>query len=177
MKTAQFVKSAAGVLLLSMLYACASQVTKPEGTAPATSATPAAPQTQSGQTQQNVSGNALGTGQAAIDKRSVYYDFDSYALKAEFKPVVEANAGYLKQHRGASVRIEGNCDERGSTEYNIALGQRRADSVKKMLELAGVPGAQIETVSYGEEKPKALGHDEQAWAQNRRSDFDYLKMQ
>ena len=142
----------------------------------ATPAAPAESQPQSGGTQQqNLSGTPLGAGQAAIDKRSIYYDFDSYALKPEFEPVVEANASYLKQHSGASVRIEGNCDERGSTEYNIALGQRRADGVRKMLELAGVPAQRIETVSYGEEKPQAVGHDEQAWAQNRRSDFDYLR--
>jgi len=174
MRSAQFIRSAAGAILLSTLCACANQVSKPEATS--ANAGPAGSQTQSGAAQQqNASENPLLAGQAAIDKRSVYYDFDSYALKTEYKPVVEANAAYLKQHPGANVRIEGNCDERGSTEYNIALGQRRADGVKKMLVLAGVPGRQVETVSYGEEKPKALGHDEQSWAQNRRSDFDYIR--
>ena len=174
MKTTKIVEAAAGAFLLAVLSACASQVSKPEAATPAMPAPPATSQA-GGMQQQNVSGSPLGTARAAIDKRSIYYDFDSYALKPEFKPVVEANAKYLKQHPGASVRIEGNCDERGSTEYNIALGQRRADSVRKMLELTGVSGGQIETASYGEEKPKALGHDERAWAENRRSDFDYLR--
>lgn len=174
MKTTRVVEVAVSAFLLAMLSACASQVTKPEAAAP--SAAAPASQTQSGGTQQeSVSGSQLGTTGAVIDKRSVYYDFDSYALKSEYKPVVEANASYLKQHPQANVRIEGNCDERGSSEYNIALGQRRADSVKKMLELAGVSAQQIETVSYGKEKPRALGYDEQSWAQNRRSDFDYTR--
>lgn len=175
MRSAQFIRSAAGAILLSTLCACANQVSKPEATS--ANAGPAGSQTQSGAAQQQnaASGSPLGAGQAPIDKRSVYYDFDSYALKSEYKPVVEANAAYLKQHPGANVRIEGNCDERGSTEYNIALGQRRADGVKTMLVLAGVSERQVETVSYGEEKPKAVGHDEQSWAQNRRSDFDYIR--
>jgi peptidoglycan-associated lipoprotein len=174
MKAPRIVEVAVSAVLLAMLSACASQVAKPEAAAPA--AAPAASGAESGGMQrQGVSGNALGAAQDALDKRSVYYNFDSYALKPEFKPVVEANAGYLKRHAGASVRIEGNCDERGSSEYNIALGQRRADSIKEMLELAGVSDAQIETVSYGKEKPRAAGHDEQSWSQNRRSDFDYIR--
>jgi len=177
MKTSRIIRSSASALLMAALAACANQVTK-ESPAPAASpAGPAAAQSQSAAPQQSsVAGSSLGNSDS-VDKRSVYYDFDSYALKPEFKPVVEANAGYLKRHPGANVRIEGNCDERGSTEYNIALGQRRADGVRKMLVLAGASERQIETVSYGEEKPKARGHDEQSWAQNRRSDFDFTRTQ
>jgi peptidoglycan-associated lipoprotein len=108
-----------------------------------------------------------------LSKRSVYFDFDSYIVKDEFKPGVSAHAKYLTQNRTAQMRIEGNSDERGSREYNLALGQRRADAVKQLLQLLGVSPTQIETVSFGEEKPKATGHDEPAWAENRRADVKY----
>jgi peptidoglycan-associated lipoprotein len=179
MKTTRVIELAVSAVALAVLSACASEVTKPESSSPASTASsaPVAPPAQAAATShQGVSGSALGAEQrSTIDKRSVYYDFDAFALKAEYTPVVDAQASYLKQHPGASVRVEGNCDERGSREYNLALGQRRADSVAKMLELAGVSTSQIEAVSYGKEKPRASGHDEQAWSQNRRSDFDYLR--
>jgi len=110
---------------------------------------------------------------SALSKRSIYYDFDAYNIKEEFQAVVEAHAKFLLDHKDFKVRIEGNCDERGSREYNLALGQRRADSVKRAMTLLGVPARQIETVSFGSEKPKATGHDEEAWAENRRSDVVY----
>jgi peptidoglycan-associated lipoprotein len=108
-----------------------------------------------------------------LSKRSIYYDFDAYNIKEEFQPVVEAHAKFLLEHKEMKIRVEGNCDERGSREYNLALGQRRADSVKRALTLLGVPGKQIETVSFGSEKPKSMGHDDDAWAENRRSDLMY----
>lgn len=108
-----------------------------------------------------------------VYKHSIYYDFDRYDIREEFTPLVEAHAGFLMQHADLKARVEGNCDERGSTEYNLALGQRRADSVKKALVLLGVPANRVEAVSYGEEKPKAQGHDEEAYAENRRSDISY----
>jgi len=108
-----------------------------------------------------------------LSRRSVYFDFDSYIIKDEFKPSVAAHAKYLAQHRSAQMRIEGSADERGSREYNLALGQKRADAVKQMMQLLGASPAQIETVSFGEEKPKAMGHDEAAWAENRRADIKY----
>lgn len=110
-----------------------------------------------------------------LSKRSIYYDFDKSAIKEEFKPTIQAHAAYLKDHGGARVTIEGNCDERGSREYNLALGQRRADSVKTVMKLLGVKEGQVDTVSWGKEKPKAQGHDEAAWAENRRSDIVYQK--
>jgi peptidoglycan-associated lipoprotein len=108
-----------------------------------------------------------------LARRSIYYDFDSSGIKDEFKPVIQAHAGYLTSHRTARIKIEGNCDERGSREYNLALGQRRADGIKSTLSLLGVADEQSETVSWGEEKPRSPGHDESAWAQNRRSDIVY----
>jgi peptidoglycan-associated lipoprotein len=109
-----------------------------------------------------------------LSKRSIYYDFDAYNIKEEFQHLVEAHGKFLLEHKEFKVRIEGNCDERGSREYNLALGQRRADSVKKAMTLLGVPPKQIQTVSFGAEKPKAPGHDEEAWAENRRSDILYI---
>ena len=108
-----------------------------------------------------------------LSKRSIYYDFDAYNIKEEFQTLVEAHGKFLLEHKDFKIRIEGNCDERGSREYNLALGQRRADSVKKAMTLLGVPAKQIQTVSFGSEKPKAVGHDEEAWAENRRSDIVY----
>jgi peptidoglycan-associated lipoprotein len=108
-----------------------------------------------------------------LSKRSVYFDFDSSSVKDEFKPLVSAHAKYLTDNRGRKIVIQGNTDERGSREYNLALGQRRSDSVKKMMMLLGVSDGQIETVSFGEEKPRASGSDEGSYAENRRSDIVY----
>lgn len=110
-----------------------------------------------------------------LAKRSVYYPFDVDAVQDADKPIVEAHAKYLKDHPNRKVRLEGNCDERGSNEYNLGLGQRRADGVKKMLELGGARESQLTSYSYGEEVPRATGHDEASWAQNRRTDIKYVK--
>jgi peptidoglycan-associated lipoprotein len=106
-------------------------------------------------------------------QRSVYYDYDRFDIKSEYQPAIEAHARYLREHSGARLTIEGNGDERGSREYNLALGQRRAEGVRQMLKLRGAADEQVEAVSFGEEKPRAQGHDEGSWAQNRRSDFVY----
>ena len=108
-----------------------------------------------------------------LAKRSMYYPFDVYGVQDADKPAVQAHATYLAEHPDRKVRLEGNADERGSNEYNLALGQRRADGVKNMLILGGAKSDQIETASYGEEKPKASGHEEAAWSQNRRTDLIY----
>jgi peptidoglycan-associated lipoprotein len=108
-----------------------------------------------------------------LSKRSVFYDYDSNVVKDEFKPLVTAHSQFLKDNRNRKITIQGNTDERGSREYNIALGQRRADSVKQMMILLGVQEAQIETVSFGEEKPRSAGKDESAFSENRRSDLVY----
>lgn len=108
-----------------------------------------------------------------LSKRSIYFDFDSNVIKDEYKPIVAAHAHYLRQNSSVKVRIEGNADERGSREYNLALGQRRADAVKQMMQLLGARADQIETVSFGEEKPRCTQHEESCWWQNRRSDIVY----
>jgi peptidoglycan-associated lipoprotein len=108
-----------------------------------------------------------------LSKRSVYYELDKFDVKDEYRPLIEAHAKYLRENPSAKMLVQGNTDERGSREYNVALGQRRSDGVKKMLMLLGARESQIESVSLGEEKPKSEGHDETAWAQNRRSDMLY----
>lgn len=108
-----------------------------------------------------------------LSQRSVYYDYDSYTVKNEYRELVLAHARYLRDNPNASVLLQGNTDERGSREYNLALGQRRADNVRNMMTLAGARDAQIESVSLGEEKPRALSNDESSWAENRRTDILY----
>jgi len=106
-------------------------------------------------------------------KKSVYFDFDSFVVKSEFQPVIEAHGKYLASTKNRRVVIEGNTDERGGREYNLALGQKRAEAVKQRLMLLGATDSQIETVSLGKEKPRAMGSTEEAWAQNRRADIVY----
>jgi peptidoglycan-associated lipoprotein len=105
--------------------------------------------------------------------RSIFFDFDRYVVKDEYRPVLEAHAGYLLSKRDAHVILQGNADERGSREYNLALGQKRADAVRKALAVLGVSDAQMEAISFGEEKPRNEGDTEAAYAENRRTDLVY----
>jgi len=170
-------------ILATVLAACSSTPTK-EGGAPVEERTPSAGSAgaaTSGTTGANIAGTAARPGQmnplrdpnSVLSKRSVYFDFDSYAVRDEYKPVIEAHGHYLQGARGGHMTIQGNTDERGSREYNIALGQRRADAVKKMMMLFGATDSQIDTVSFGKEKPRNPGHDEGAWTENRRDDVVY----
>jgi len=126
---------------------------------------------QSNQNGQNA--DPLNDATGMLAKRSVYFDFDSYVVKDEFKPVIEAHSQYLIKNADRKVVIQGNTDERGGSEYNLALGQKRAEAVRLLLNRLGVPDAQIEAVSFGKEKPKATGSNEAAWAENRRADIAY----
>ena len=108
-----------------------------------------------------------------LAQRSVYFDYDSFSVKEEYKPVVQAHAKFLVENPTSRAYLEGHTDERGSREYNLALGQKRADAVRRIMSVLGVKDNQIESVSYGEEKPKNSGHDETAYAQNRRADIVY----
>ena len=175
-------KILAGLLIAGVLAGCSSTPTKeqegaavedgkPVATAPV--AKPAEGAATKPLATTTVAADPLKDPANILSKRSVYFDFDSNLVKAEFKPLVTAHARYLTQHQTAQMRIEGNADERGSREYNLALGQRRADAVKQMMELLGAKAAQIESTSFGEEKPKAAGHDEAAWSENRRADIKY----
>ncbi|KAF1052971.1 MAG: Outer membrane protein P6 [Burkholderia gladioli] len=140
--------------------------------------------------QANNQGNALNTqpnpdnvAQVSVDplndpnsplaKRSVYFDFDSYSVSDQYQPLLQQHAQYLKSHPARHILIQGNTDERGTSEYNLALGQKRAEAVRRGLALLGVPDSQVESVSLGKEKPQATGHDEASWAQNRRADIVY----
>jgi peptidoglycan-associated lipoprotein len=160
--------------------ACSSNETKKEAPVSDRSST-ATPSTTSNSastatptTPSNIAGNPLTDPNNILSKRSVYFDFDSNAVKDEYRGLIQAHSHYLNDHRDAHIRIEGNCDERGSREYNLALGQRRAEAVKKVMTVLGVADQRIETVSFGEEKPVATGQDESAWAQNRRADIRYV---
>ena len=143
--------------------------------------TPGGGATTSGTTQGGVSGTQSGTGGAnplrdpnnILSKRSIYFEFDSFTVADQYKPIVEAHARYLAANRNARVTLQGHADERGSREYNIALGQKRADAVKRMTTVMGVQETIVETVSFGKEKPRNMGHDEAAWAENRRVDIIY----
>ena len=108
-----------------------------------------------------------------LSKRSVYFDYDKFDVKDEYRKLVEAHAQFLKANPSAKMLIQGNADERGSREYNVGLGQRRSDSVKKMLTLLGAREDQIESVSLGEEKPVCTAANEECYAKNRRGDMLY----
>ena len=107
----------------------------------------------------------------AFGPKTVYFAFDDYTLNADAQGNLQALADHLKKAQTSVVQVEGHCDERGSVEYNLALGERRAQSVKNYLTQLGVDGARLSTISYGEEKPAVEGHDEAAWAKNRRAEF------
>jgi peptidoglycan-associated lipoprotein len=174
-------KNVALIIAIAAIGAgCASKETRDEApvtdrsagvTAPTAPTSPGMTATPSRPT--SVEGNPLRDPNNILSKRSVYFDYDSNAVKDEYRGVVQAHSRYLGDRRDTSIRIEGNADERGSREYNLALGQRRAEAVKKVMTVLGVSDGRIETTSYGEEKPAAMGHDEQAWAQNRRADIKY----
>jgi peptidoglycan-associated lipoprotein len=134
---------------------------------PAPAATPATAVAQAGVPAYLDPKSDLSTG------RSVYFDFDQAVIKPEFGATMEKHGRYLMTNPKVSVRIEGNTDERGSPEYNLALGQKRAEAVRQALKLLGVRDTQMEAVSWGEEKPRAKGHDESDWSQNRRADLQY----
>ncbi len=110
---------------------------------------------------------------STLAQRSIYFDLDSYEVKGEYKDLVASHAKYLVANRGFKVLLQGNTDERGSREYNLSLGQKRSDAVKRSLVLLGAKEEQVESVSLGEEKPKNAGHDDSAWAENRRADILY----
>jgi peptidoglycan-associated lipoprotein len=172
------------LVILGILSACSSTPTKEqEGAAvedrkPTVSEPATKPKTDTGMSTRpldttTVGANPLKDPANILSKRSVYFDYDSNMVKDEFKPLITAHAKYLSQNRSAHATVQGNTDERGSREYNIALGQRRADAVKQMMQLLGASPQQIETVSFGEEKPRAEGNDEKAYAENRRADIVY----
>ena len=134
--------------------------------------------TSASKTDANANANAnandpLNDPSSILAKRSIYFDVDSYVVKDEFNSVIDAHGKYLASRPDRKVLIQGNTDERGGSEYNLALGQKRADAVRRALALKGVPDSQMEAVSFGKEKPKAQGSNEEAWKENRRADIAY----
>lgn len=118
-------------------------------------------------------GNPLDNPNSLLSTRTIYFDFDQSTIRSEFIDVLRAHAAYLNTNRSIGVMVEGHADERGSREYNIALGERRANTIKRFLEAEGVSPSQINTISYGEERAVAFGHDEASWAENRRGVLAY----
>jgi peptidoglycan-associated lipoprotein len=156
-----------GILMMTMLYGCAGTATRDGETGrDGVESTPldregALPRT------------AINDPQSVLAERVVYFDYDKSDIKPEFQDLLEAHGKYLAAYPDVKVRLEGHTDERGSREYNLALAEQRAKAVRQVLLLNGAPAANLEVVSFGEEVPKALGHDEAAWAQNRRVELVY----
>jgi len=181
----KFLIAAFAVAIFAALAGCSTQPTAPvddkstTGT-PAAGTTPGT--TTSGTTTTGLAGASAGASGMSplkdpnniLSRRSVYFEFDSFVVEDKYKSQIEAHTRYLAGNKSAKVTLQGHTDERGSREYNIALGQKRADAVKRVMTLMGVQDVVIETVSYGKEKPKREGHDEAAWAENRRVDIVYV---
>ncbi len=148
-------------------------VEQPRATAPA----PVQEEDQIGRTSAPtpIASDPLDDPNSILAKRVVYFDFDSSVVKEDFSAIIEAHAGYLADHPEVKVRLEGHADERGTRDYNLGLGERRASAVRQYLLLMGASASQIETISYGEERPAAIGHNENAWALNRRVELVYLR--
>ena len=166
-----------------LLGACATEEQKPAAQAPVEGAGPGAkPQAVQTKPVPRVEATKPGGGSPfaalkdpsnILSKRTVYFDFDKFDVKPEYRPLVEAHAKFLRENPTAKMLIQGNADERGSREYNVGLGQRRSDAVKKMMTLLGVREDQVEAVSLGEEKPTCTQHNEDCWAKNRRDEMLY----
>ena len=170
-------------LACAVLVGCSSTpVAPPDSAKPMAATTPTAPSTSGSGKPVTSSTTSMTPLPAYLDpkspistQRSVYFDFDDFSVKNEYKGLIERHGKYLTSMPNLVIKIEGNADERGSAEYNLSLGQKRAEAVRKALEIYGVKGSQLESVSWGSEHPKVQGHDEAAWAQNRRADLSYQK--
>ncbi len=168
--------SLTAVLVSLVLAACAS--------APGTTTTQEASQEITGDSRQSgpgietaiaarpsVTSADLAAQLQAIQQNSVYFDFNEFVIKPEYHGIIEQLADFMKEHENTTVTLEGNADERGSGEYNLSLGSKRAYAVRKSLEVMGIPSRRIETVSLGEEKPRLACHEERCWKENRRADL------
>jgi peptidoglycan-associated lipoprotein len=164
-----FIASAA----IAALAGCASTPPPAQLSANQTAVSPAAPVSASASMAQSAAADPLLDPNSPLAKRSVYFDFNSSQVKTEYQTTVASHAEYLTAHTDHKIVIQGNTDAHGSKEYNLALGQRRAEAVKKAMEVLGVPEKQLEAVSFGKEKPQAQGNTEADDAQNRRADLVY----
>jgi peptidoglycan-associated lipoprotein len=171
------------LLGVALVAGCSSHKPRPQPTNANQSANPSLDQPlASGANGANATGGDANAGAESagpsaeqLKNRTIYFEFDSSEIKAEYNAMITAHARYLASNPNTKVRIEGNTDERGSREYNIGLGERRAQAVRRALMLQGVNESQITTVSYGEERPAVTGHTEEAWSRNRRANIVYLQ--
>lgn len=154
------------LLVLALVIGCGKKPQMEQETGPTTTTTPA---------ESTLTVTPPENPDVGIDTldvfNSIYFDFDKYNLRSDAQRDLQHNVEVMKHHPNWTIIIEGNCDERGTVEYNLALGEKRARAARDYLISMGVDGGRIEVISYGKEKPKALGHNEQAWAENRRDDF------
>jgi peptidoglycan-associated lipoprotein len=175
------IRSAAILSVVTLIAACSTAPLDEDKGSPVEARSEAAESAGLGARGSSASESASGSRSAdplndpasPLSRRSIYFDFDSFVIRDEFRPVLEAHAGFLLANPSRRIVIQGNTDERGSREYNIALGQKRAEAVRRALATLGVPEAQAEAVSFGEERPKSTGTDESAFAENRRADIVY----
>jgi peptidoglycan-associated lipoprotein len=170
-KTLAFIASAA-----ALLSACSStklQETPVVEKTPVANTAPPVDDSRNVRPVETTAVDPLNDPKGVLANRSVYFDYDSYVVRDDGKPVVENHSAYLTKSKQRKVLIQGNTDERGGTEYNLALGQKRAEAVRRSMAALGVADGQMEAVSLGEEKPKATGSNEAAWAENRRADIVY----
>jgi peptidoglycan-associated lipoprotein len=162
--------------IAAVLAACSSTPQKaPATTAAAPTAAPVVhqPDSRAVATVNTGPADPLDDPKGVLAQRSVYFDFDSYVIKSDYNQLINNHSKYLEAHTARKIIIQGNTDERGGSEYNLALGQKRAEAARKAMAAMGVSESQMEAVSFGKEKPKAAGHDEAAWSQNRRDDIVY----
>ncbi len=144
------------------LFSCSKKDVKTDETA-------ITPTEGAGAAASDESADAGAASEASSDMSTAYFDFDSFQVNEQAKEALRQNAEWLKSHPGSKVRIEGHCDERGTTEYNLALGEKRANAAKRYLVSLGIKRGRISTISYGKERPADPGHSEEAWAKNRRA--------
>lgn len=177
MQFKNYAKSLAVAVSLAVMAGCSSTGGTQDGSGEIISGTGAGGASGQGATSGQVSGSGTGQGQgqqARIpSQRTIYFDYDKDTIRPEFESILNAHAEYLRANPGVNVVLQGHGDERGTREYNLGLGERRAQSVEQYLTVLGVSGSQVEVVSYGEERPAVDGHSEEAYAQNRRVVFDY----
>ncbi|MGZ3235919.1 MAG: peptidoglycan-associated lipoprotein Pal [Burkholderiaceae bacterium] len=170
------------ICTIALLAACSSTPMAPASSSTDTSST-SAPATSAAP--KSVEGASITTTSplpAYLDpkslistNRSVYFDYNDFSIKREYEDMLEQHGKYLATHPSVAIKIEGSTDERGGSEYNLALGQKRAEATRHALMVYGAKDSQLEAISWGKEKPKADGHDEASWAANRRADLDYPK--
>ncbi len=169
----------ASAALALAVVACGSNVKLDDVPVENRTGTPVTPQASAGDAASKgvapveILATNVGAGGPAGVVKIIYFDYDSFTIRPEFQPVVEAHARYMTANKTRKLAVEGHTDERGGREYNLALGQKRAEAVRRALGLLGVADAQVEAVSFGKEKPAAVGSDEDSLAKNRRAELSY----